>query len=294
MRAFDAVCPRSMEKALSELETLNRQKANYMIKAGGTDLLIWIKKRAVSPDRILDISFIPELRSISFSQETGLRIGAGVTVNEAAANKEVAELYPGLAEACLSHSDQLIRNKATVVGNVCSAVPSGDLLPALGIYGTKICLVSRTAERYVDIEDFITGPRRTVRAENEIVAHIVIPAPHKDSSSCYLKQGRRNSLDLAQVGVACLAFGSGSERGYRIVCGAVAPTPVRVREAEKVLNGIESPDKETLERAANSAMEAVAPITDVRAGKEYRRAQVGELLKRSVTICAERLRGELL
>lgn len=291
MRAFEAVCPCSLKKALAELETLNEQKVNLMIKAGGTDLLVWIKKRTAAPDKILDISLIPELGGIAFSRDKGLRIGAAETINEAAANRDIVELYPGLAEACLSHSDQLIRNKATVVGNICSAVPSGDLLPALGVYGARICLASRTGERYTGIEDFIAGPRKTIRGENEIVTHITLPAPARISTSCYLKLGRRNELDLAQVGVACLAQDTGAGRSYRIVCGAVAPTPLRVREAEKILDGIEYPNEETLEKAAEKAMETVTPITDVRAGKEYRRAQVGALLKRSVLICAERLRG---
>lgn len=289
MRAFEAECPRSLEEVLTAVSLLSRQKANFMIKAGGTDLLIWIKKRAVSPGLIVDISFIPELSGIVFSPEKGLRISAAATVNETAASPGASAYFPGLAEACLSHSDQLIRNKATVVGNVCSAVPSGDLLPILGVYEAQVCLLSLEGKRRVPIEDFITGPRKTVLEKNEIVSHITVPVPGGVSASCYLKQGRRNSLDLAQAGVACLARDENGTRSYRLVCGAVAPTPVRVREAEKVLHGIRLPDEASLEKAAEKAMEAVLPITDVRASKEYRRAQVGELVKRAVLICSERL-----
>lgn len=293
MHNFTAECPRSMADAFAALEAAEKQRENYAIKAGGTDLLVWIKKRAVTPDRIIDISMIPELRAISFSNETGLRIGAAATVNETAACPQTAKLYPGLAEACFAHSDQLIRNKATVVGNICSAVPSGDMLPILGVYEAELCLASAVGHRFVKITDFVLGPRKTALEKNEIVLYVTLPVPSQISTSCYAKLGRRNALDLAQVGVACLAEEVSGERRYRITCGAVAPTPVRARGAEEILKGLRRPDKETLEKAAQQAMEVIKPIADVRAGKEYRRALTGELVKRSVVICADRLEGGL-
>lgn len=293
MHNFAAECPRSLTDAFAALDAAEKQRENYAIKAGGTDLLVWIKKRAVAPDRIIDISMIPELREISFSNETGLRIGATATVNETAACPQTARLYPGLAEACFAHSDQLIRNKATVVGNICSAVPSGDMLPILGVYEAELCLASAAGYRFVKINDFILGPRKTMLEKNEMVLYVTLPVPGETSTSCYIKLGRRNALDLAQVGVACLAENQNGERRYKIVCGAVAPTPVRAREAEEILKGLRRPDEETLEKAAQKAMQIIKPIADVRASKEYRRAQTGELVKRSVIVCADRLEGGL-
>ena len=292
MSAFEVELPRTLEEALEAVDTLNDEGAKFFIKAGGTDLLVWIKKRAVAPEVLVDISKVAELGGVTHFPYRGLRIGAAATVSEVAA-ADVKGHYMAIYDSCMAHSDPLIRNKATVVGNVCSAVPSGDMLPALLAHGAEVHLASVNGTRKVLMEDYITGPRKSVKKNNEIVTHIWVPVPKGRTSGCYVKLGRRNSLDLAQVGVSCVIFEPACDcrREYRITCGAVAPKPVRVTEAEDTLRGMDSPSEGLIEKAAKSAMAAVSPISDVRASKEYRLSQVGELVARSIKICIERIGG---
>lgn len=289
MIAFELERPQSLEEAISILEKFGNRA---MPKAGGTDLLMWMKDRLVTPDVVVDLSLIPDLAGVNFSQKEGLRIGAMASCTEVLESSAVKAHFPALYDACLSHSDWLIRNRATVVGNVCSAVPSGDVMPALYCYDATVHIAGPRGERIIPISKFILGPRKRDLGVGEIVTHILVPLPEGKTSGCYLKLGRRNALDLAQIGVACVALNGSNGREYRLAYGAVAPTPLRANLVEEMLKGIKAPDDDTLEQASALAKEAVKPIADVRASVEYRLAMVGELTKRAIKICVERL-GEV-
>jgi len=283
MLPFKLEQPVTLEEAVSMLS--DGADGPVMLKAGGTDLIPWMNKFLVHPQTLVDLSGIPCLSMLEYRPDDGLYIGALATVNRVAKLPQVHALFPALEDACLSHSDQLIRNKATVVGNVCAAVPSGDMIPALMAYDASVHIAGPSGETDVPLEEFIVGPRRTVLKKNEIVVYIKVPAHPGLFSGCYLKLGRRNALDLAQVGVACVVRDMASDPVYSIACGAVAPRVLRIKDAEEMLKGVKRPDSALLEKVAEAAMNAVSPISDVRASMEYRRDQVGELVKRAVTVC---------
>jgi len=289
MISFELERPTSLEEAVGILNRLGRKA---LPKAGGTDLVINMKKRLVKPEVVVDLNLIPELSKISFDESSGLSIGATATCTDVLKYEKIKQHFPALYDSCLSHSDWHIRNRATVVGNVCSAVPSGDALPALYCYEAKVRITGQNGEREIPISTFIRGPRKTDLKLGEMVTDIFVPRPKGKSSGCYLKHGRRNAIDLAQVGVCCTIVEDSGNLEYRLGYGAVAPTPVRAFEVEEVINGCREPDELLIKKAVSLVKKAVKPITDVRAGSEYRLEMAAELTKRAIKICLERFREE--
>ncbi len=134
-----------------------------------------------------------------------------------------------------------VRNRATVTGNICSAVPSADSAPTLLVLEAVLKLVSQKGERLVPVTQFFTGPRQTVLANDELITEIRIPSPPPKSRGVYLKLSPRKSMDLAVVGVAAFVVRDGDTcKDVRIALGAVAPTPIREARAESALLGKEA------------------------------------------------------
>ena len=284
MRDFVLVRPQSIPEAL---DILKKAGGRAMVKSGGTDLIVWLHRSLVNPDCVIDLTKIEQLKGIGLSNGR-IEIKALATLNEVASNPAVGEKLPALFQACMAHSDPLIRNRATVVGNVCSAVPSGDVIAPLLCYGAMVEITGPSGDRTLRIGDFITGPKKTALAADEIVTAIKIALPEGKSAGCYIKISRREALDIAQAAVCCTAFESVT-REFRISFCAVSPRPVRATEAERLLNGATKMDDGIVEAAAKLAIEAVDPITDVRASREYRLAMIEELTRRAIKSCVEKL-----
>lgn len=286
MQAFELERPADLKEAV---ELLKKYEGRAMLKAGGTDLLIWIKKYLIHPEVVVDISGIKGLDKIQLDAKGGLRFGAMTTANALGRHPAVREHFPMLSESCMAHSDELIRNKATVIGNICSAVPSGDLIPAFAAYEAVLEVLGPEGCRKIPYMDFVSGPRKTILKPAEIVTHAVFNPIEGRHAGCYIKVGRRNALDIAQVGVGCLAIDGSGGRSYRLAYSAVAARPVRATDAENILKGTKNPDETLLHQAGKAAEKALSPISDIRAGAGYRTDVSGDLTVRAVRLCAARL-----
>ncbi len=283
MNNFDYAKPSTLKEAIDVYKQYG-DKARLLM--GGTDLVVLLDDEILTPDMVIDLKGINELKKLEFDGEY-LHIGAGVTFNELIDSSVVKEKFPILWEASRTVASTGVRNRATLVGNICSAVPSADSAPALLICDAIVVIITESGEKEVPITGFFTGPRRTVLNPGEIVKEVKIAAGSGKFGGTYIKLGRYDGEDLAQVGVAALVT---ENKDYKIAFCAVAPKPVRALEAEEYLKGKELTD-EVLEKAAELAIKAISPISDIRASKEYRLYVSKVLVKRALRVALSRLNG---
>ena len=283
MIRFDYAEPRTLAEASAALKG---HDGFASVMAGGTDLLVEIKEHLRRVKCVVNIKRIPGLDALTFDARTGLRFGALTTARAIELNTDVARHYPGLTQAVRELGSIQVRHRATVVGNICRASPSADTLPPLIADGAAIVLGDGVSTREMLLENFFTGPGKTVLRAGELVLAIAVPLPAPAparTGRVYIKHGRRKAMELATVGVAVSLTldASGVCKQARIALGAVAPTPIRARAAEAMLEGTRiSP--ESLVGAAERAMFACSPISNVRASASYRRDMVGVLTRRAL------------
>jgi aerobic carbon-monoxide dehydrogenase medium subunit len=284
MKRFEYFEPKTLDDAVSLL-SLYDGKADVL--AGGTDLLVEIKEHVRQPDYVINIKKIANVDHLRYDAKEGLRFGALVTARDIEISPVVREKYPALSQAASEIGSIQIRNRATVAGNICRASPSADTLPPLIADGAIVRIYGPAGERTVVLEEFLTGAGRTMLQPNEIVTEVSVPAPPPHTGSIYIKLGRRKAMELATVGVAVsLTLERKVCRAIRIVLGAVAPTPIRARQAEAVL--LNKPfELHRLDMAAQAAVNESRPISNVRGSAQYRRAMVGVLTKRAIARAAE-------
>ena len=287
MKRFHYFEPRTLEEATL---LLGRLDGAASLLAGGTDLLVEMKERLRHCDHVIDIKKIPAMAHLDYDDRRGLRFGALVTAREIETAPFICEKYPALLQALRELGSIQVRNRATVAGNICRASPSADTLPPLIAGDAKVRIHGASGGRVVALEDFFTGPGRTVLAPDEIVTEVVMPPPLPASGSVYIKHGRRKAMELATVGVAVMVSLDGAVcRDLRIVLGAVAPTAIRARQAEQALRG-RAIDAGAIAAAAEAAMRECRPISNVRSSAGYRREMVGVLAGRALQQAAEMAR----
>ncbi len=278
---FDYRRPTSLAEAIG---VLSDYPGSVRVLAGGTDLVAWLRDDAVSPDLVVDIKDVPGLSGISVDGDT-LSIGSLVTFTELIESDLIAEHIPLLAEMAETVASTGIRNRATMVGNICSAVPSCDAGPVLLALETTVHLAGPGGERSVDINDWFVGLRQTARLDDEVVTRITIKL--RAHGGVYVKLMRYAGEDLAQAAVCIVTF---PDETYRVTFGAVAPTPIRSTRIEAALNG-KTLDAALVAEAVAMVDGEISPITDMRASAEYRTRMAEVMLERGLWAAAERLSG---
>ena len=271
--------PDTIEEAIS---LLLKYKEKAKAIAGGTDLLIKLKKGAVVPEYIINLKGIPNLETITHDETEGLRIGALATIRSLEISPLIRNKFNALAKAASELGTLQVRNHATIGGNLCNAAPSAETAPALLVLEARLKIAGADGERVVPIEDFFTGPGQTILCCHEILTEIQIPNPLPQSSSVYIASTLRRALDLANVGVAVVTTIDGETlKDVKIALGSVAPTPIRARGAEVTLRG-KKLDAALLREASLAAVEEASPIDDIRSSAKYRRRMIRLLVEKAI------------
>lgn len=268
----------SVDELLALFET-----SSYPVRliAGGTDLLTRIEPDSAERVLVADIGDVDELAGLETTGE-GLRIGAATKLADLQGSELLSGVLGVLAGAAARVGSPQIRNLATIGGNICNASPAADTVPPLLILDARAEMVSPRGLRTVPLDEFFVGPGQTVMNKNEFLAAVFIPTQPKGAVAVYMKQSPRRAMDLAVVGVGALLAREGNGLQARIALGAVAPTPLRAVQAERLLEGAIELDGNVISQAAELAAQEVAPISDVRASAEYRREMVRALTERAV------------
>ena len=282
---FDLLMPKTLSEAL---DMLAEGAPDAMPLAGGTNLIVDLRGGGVlrpsqglhRPGVLVNVAGLDELRTIR--RENGhVVVGGGVTIAELLEAPLIAEYAPLLKQVAAVFANSLVRNRATVGGNLANGSPAADTAPPLLVLGAEVELASKEGTRRVGLDEFFVHVRETVRRPDELLTAVRWPAPAPGSVGAFRKLALRKADAISVVSAAVMV--EPDENGHcgqaRIALGAVAPTPIRARLAEEALRG-EALTAETIARAARLAAEAVSPIDDIRGSADYRQRVVEVLVRR--------------
>ncbi len=279
--------PGSLDQAVALLAA---EPGDARVLAGGTDLLVQLRTDLIEPVLLVDIKRIPEARQIT-EDGGGFRVGAAVTGAELKEHPRLKCVWPGLVESANLIGSTQIQGRATMGGNLCNGSPAADSVPGLIAAGAIALIAGPNGRREVPVEDIIQGPRKLALAKGEIVVSFLLPPRPARTADAYLRFIPRTEMDIAVVGCGlCLTLdGAGTCSAARVALGAVAPRPLLVAEAARVLIGTKV-DAGALDKLDAAARAACQPIDDKRGTREYRTKVAGELARRAAQIALERAR----
>jgi carbon-monoxide dehydrogenase medium subunit len=266
---------------LREAWRLLAEQPGAALLAGGTDLLVQLRARELRPPAVVSLRAIPELAGVTAEPGGGLRLGAATPVAELLRHPTLPRRYPLLAQALRVMASPQIRNVATLGGNLCNASPCADTAPPLLAHEARVVLRSARGRRELPLTEFFRGPGETACRPGELLAAVRLPKPPAGARVLFHKQ-RRVHLDLALASLAVLLQLRGTTcRRARLAAGSVGPTPLRLLDVERLLEGRTLTAALAAEAGALAAR-SVSPITDVRSTAEWRRHIVEVRVRRAL------------
>lgn len=278
---FEYARPSSMGEVL---ELLSKYGKKAKILAGGTDLANMLKQGFPVPEMMIDIKGLAELDQIKLNGHE-LFIGSLVTFTSIIKSDIIKEKFNILWDAAHLVASNGVRNRATMLGNICSAVACMDSAAPLLVHDAIIHLKSKTGDRLVPINQWFIDNRKTAIKEDELVTGVSIILPKQKYAGSYKKLMRYSGEDLSQANVGILAL---EDKSFRIAFGAVGPTPKRSLKIEHFLDKKEITET-VIAEAKNMIETVIAPITDVRATKEYRMHMTKVMFERGLKEAIEKL-----
>ena len=264
--------PRTVSEALSALAGA---EGHGRILLGGTDLLVRLREDPFAPTVVIDVKSVDDLPPALEIGEDVVRFGPTARMATISSDPFITGHLPALGASARVVGSVAIRNRATLVGNICNASPAADSVPALLIYGSTVTLTGPGGERAMPLADFFVGPGQTRCEPDEIVIRIDVPIPDRGFRSAFQRLTRRRGVDLATVSIA-----AGVDAVGRIVLGlgCVGPTPLLSDSSPPV----DLTDPAAIEGAVEELVSIATPISDVRAARDYREAMVRVLAIRAV------------
>lgn len=277
MSQFKYISPKTKEEVL---QILKQEKSEACLVAGCSNVLPYIKDKIISKKLLLDISGIEELNYIKKS-EGKLYIGSGTNISDLINSKIIREECNILYQTAEQFADPIIRNSATIGGNLADASPAADVAPPLLVLDAVLEVESMDEKREISLKDFFVGPRKTVLHDDEMITSIKIKDNSINKNGYFIKLGLRQAMAISLATVALiLEVEKDKIADVRIAMGSIAPIPLRLIKVERFLQNKKIND-ELIEEAVKKVRAEVKPIGDVRASAEYRRYVSGILFKRA-------------
>lgn len=259
---------------------LMRLKGKATLIAGGTNVIPRLRTKAIKSDILIDIN---RLKNLSFIKEekNRIRIGGLTTIAELASSKVIQKHAPILFDAANQLGNPLVRNRATIAGNLADASPAADIaVPLLALEAKVVTVRSGKPPKEIPLDQFFLGPNQTVLRKDEIIKEVTFPRPNSKAKMAYVKLGLRNAMAISVVSLAVMLEVQGNHcKKARIGLGAVAPTPIRAYQTEAILIG-EKVTTELINICSKKVLDEISPITDIRASAEYRREMTSTLFRR--------------